>query len=507
MKNIENVEVVSWCIWCRNCENICPKIFKVDKTSKVISNNYSWNETEILMAEKMCPVSVIKVAKKWNFTLKFNESKVLNKKYLNEKVLEIILEKNKDFSFKPWQYISIMFEDYIWKFSRQYSVAEVFSDSFSLTVNVSEKGRGASKLKKLKIWKKINFLWPIWNFYLQDNKKEKYFIATGTWLAPFIAMWQNCPHDVKKNFIIWNRKKSDFYYDEKLKNIPNSEIIYFTSKEKTENYNFWRVTDALKNIPKENSEIYICWNPLMVEDVLKYLYENNYDKNSIFSEDFKVSGKYEPLLKNIFINWNIPFLKEFSRWIIFLAFILSWIYLYKINFSELYREFLFFWKFQNFIFDISWFSVVFVMMIRPLSDIFSKSNFLRKLKNLRKPFGILSSILIIVNFAWKWIFDPSLAINYFTTLNRWNNVTALISRISEISAVLLFLTSNTFSQKFLWKWWKIIQYLSYPYFITWAISWAKYSEDLVSYLKYYWLFWLCLFLFVFAFILNKKRNI
>gem|GEM_PF-5683783 len=36
-------------------------------------------------------------------------------------------------------------------------------------------------------------------------------------------------------------------------------------------------------------------------------------------------------------------------------------------------------------FSISWWSVVFVMLIRPISDIFSKNNFLRKLKNFRKP--------------------------------------------------------------------------------------------------------------------------
>ena len=61
---IKSVEVLPWCIWCRNCENVCPKIFKVEWTSKVISHDYVGNETEILMAEAMCPV---KVLKKQNF--------------------------------------------------------------------------------------------------------------------------------------------------------------------------------------------------------------------------------------------------------------------------------------------------------------------------------------------------------------------------------------------------------------------------------------------------------
>lgn len=51
---IKYVEVLPWCIWCRNCENVCPKIFKVEWTSKVISHDYVGNETEIMMAEAMC---------------------------------------------------------------------------------------------------------------------------------------------------------------------------------------------------------------------------------------------------------------------------------------------------------------------------------------------------------------------------------------------------------------------------------------------------------------------
>jgi len=151
-------------------------------------------------------------------------------------------------------------------------------------------------------------------------------------------------------------------------------------------------------------------------------------------------------------------------------------------------------------FSISWWSVIFVMLIRPISDIFSKNNFLRKLKNFRKPLWILSSILIIVNFTWSWIFDPSLIVDYFTTIWRWNNLTALLARTSEITAVLLFLTSNLFSQKLLGKNWKRLQYLSYPYFITWAIAWVSYTDTTWAYFQYYWLVWVWVILWIIAFI-------
>lgn len=498
---IKSVEVLPWCIWCRNCENVCPKIFKVEWTSKVISHDYVGNETEILMAEAMCPVKVIKVEKEWNFTLTFKEAKLLDKKYLTSDIIELVLEKPKNFTFKPWQYVSLMFEDWKWKFSRQYSIAFDDEKTFTLTIRIGEKWRWAAQIKKLKIWKNIKFLWALWHFYLQNNKKEKYFISTGTWLAPFIAMGKHCDENVKKHFIIWWRKREDFYYAEHLAEIKNADIHYFASQQEAdEKCKKWRVTDFLPNISKENSEVYLCWNPEMIKSVIEWLKKLWYDEKNIFSEWFTASGKNVWVLKEIFVNWNIPFVKEISWWIIIFAFVLASLFAYKIGNETNYDDFLFFWNFNSFMFSISWWSVVFVMLIRPISDIFSKNNFLRKLKNFRKPLWILSSILIIVNFAWSWIFDPSLIVDYFTTIWRWNNLTALLARTSEITAVLLFLTSNLFSQKLLGKNWKRLQYLSYPYFITWAIAWVSYTDTTWAYFQYYWLVWVWVILWIIAFI-------
>ncbi len=63
---IKNVKVVPWCISCRTCENLCPSVFKVNPKSKVITNDFEWKESEILQAELMCPVNVIKVEKEWD---------------------------------------------------------------------------------------------------------------------------------------------------------------------------------------------------------------------------------------------------------------------------------------------------------------------------------------------------------------------------------------------------------------------------------------------------------
>ena len=123
---------------------------------------------------------------------------------------------------------------------------------------------------------------------------------------------------------------------------------------------------------------------------------------------------------------------------------------------------------MGFMYDLSWWSVVFVMAIRPLADLFPKIGILSKLVTLRKAFWILSASIIVSNFVWSSVFNINKFLTYFT-LAWWALYMPLITKLSEISALILLLTSNKLSQRTLWTYWKKIQRLSYIYFITWWI--------------------------------------
>jgi hypothetical protein len=62
---------------------------------------------------------------------------------------------------------------------------------------------------------------------------------------------------------------------------------------------------------------------------------------------------------------------------------------------------------------ISWYAVVFVMIIRPLADIFPKQKYLRQLCLLRRAFGILSATIIVTLLLDKWIANPTSFIVFF----------------------------------------------------------------------------------------------
>lgn len=450
---IKEVKVIDGCISCRACETVCPKIFKVYPKSKVISNNFDWNESEIIQAELMCPVNVIKVKKQWSITMSFKNAKLTSKKLLTNDTLELIFSTS-NFSFKPWQYISLQMKDWKWTFSRSYSIVTWEKNNFKLTVKLLKKWRWAKFLKKLKIWKTIKYLWALWHFYLRNNTKPKVLIATGTGLAPMIAMLEKIPKNIQKIVIFWVRFEWDIFYKEILENFENTKVIIKVSKP-SENFQWqkWRVTDNINEI-KSESDIYICGNPNMVKSVKNSLIENGHPKNQIFHEVFTIQKEFPTLAKDIFFNGNIPWIDIFSWFIIVLS--LVWVPLLWSNIPTQI-----FW-------DISWWSVVFVMVIRPISDLFPRLWIFTKLIYLRKAFWILSSSIIITALVYKFFWNPNTFYNYFDINNFWLWI-PLLSRISEITWLILLLTSNTFSQKNLWIWWKRIQRLSYLYFISWWI--------------------------------------
>ncbi len=325
---IKDVKVIPWCISCRTCENVCPSVFEVNPKSKVITNNFEWKESEILQAELMCPVNVIKVKKEWWVSISFKSAKLIEKKYLTADIIELKFE-TKNFNFKPWQYISLQAKDSIGNFSRSYSIAKWNKDWFTLNVKLEKKWRWSTYLKKLKEWKQIKFLWALWSFYLQNTNNNKVFIATWTWLAPMIAMLEATPDNIKKTVIFWSRYEKDIYYKELIESFPNTELIIKISRPDNDYIkNKWRVTDELWEIKKDH-EVYICWNPSMVDSVKNKLIQKWHKKSLINNESFNSSRIYPWFLKDITLNWNIPHLNKLSWFVILFSIFLipiSWIY-------------------------------------------------------------------------------------------------------------------------------------------------------------------------------------
>lgn len=106
-----------------------------------------------------------------------------------------------------------------------------------------------------------------------------------------------------------------------------------------------------------------------------------------------------------------------------------------------------------------------VMIVRPLADLLPRVRWIRPLVILRKGFGVFSASIVVAFMIAKLIVDPVAFFGAYTTIKYWSFTNlALFAHLSDISAVLLLITSNKLSKRLLGKNWKRIQRSSYVYF-------------------------------------------
>ena len=233
-----------------------------------------WTKFEDIPENWKCPVCQVTkkdfIALDEHYNPKHTENHELDfelkaKKFLTKDVVELSFYSEKNLEILPWQFCNFVFEE---KITRSYSVVKYIDNHIYFLIKLKPNWKWSEIIKKLKIWEKIKTLWPFWDFVVQNTSNKKIFIATWTWLAPIYNMIEKS-WNIEKELYFWVQKKSDLFYLEELEKIPNLKINIFLSQEKVYAYNYWRIN--YKNLNLENNpEIYICWNPKLVEDL-----ENN----------------------------------------------------------------------------------------------------------------------------------------------------------------------------------------------------------------------------------------
>ncbi len=155
-----------------------------------------------------------------------------------------------------------------------------------------------------------------------------------------------------------------------------------------------------------------------------------------------------------------------------------------------------------YLYDISHIAVLFVMIIRPLADIFFNNNKIRPLVILRKGVGVFSASIIMSFIFAKIIVSPSEYFSSLITIQYWSPYKlSTLAHIADISAIILIITSNNFSKRIMGYWWKIVQKLSYPYFYASAIYVFMISQKYSMLISIF----VVTLLTMIAFLKNRKR--
>jgi len=244
-----------------------------------------WTKFEDIPDSRVCPIcGVTKLSfepyyESTNAIFSWYMSKVVWYSMLTKDVLELSLKIDSPLTILPGQYILLCLKDFDWEFTRAYSVVERIWDTIKLWIKIKDIGRWWRNLKTLKIWDTLKIKGVYWNFVLKTTNNPKVFIATWTGISPLFNMIVN--NKFSKNNILfwWLAMKEDLFYLEKIKAFENLKFELFLSKEKLDQYHYWRVDTGLYDFSLD-TEFYLCWNASMVTEQVKFLrgkwYKNIY---------------------------------------------------------------------------------------------------------------------------------------------------------------------------------------------------------------------------------------
>ena len=181
--------------------------------------------------------------------------------------------------------------------------------------------------------------------------------------------------------------------------------------------------------------------------------------------------------------------KVVKRILIFLPFISLWVIFDPSMYSE-------FGKY-------SWKILVLLLFLRPLRDIF-KYDILKKATTLRKELWIISWVFAIAH-AVGYFLDKKLPVSFLFDSIMWDPRGYLgVGMFTLVIAIILTVTSNVFSIKKMWKYWKPIQRLSYLmlFLVSFHIAMVKPDQLLTVVI----IDVVYVLIYIYAYSKNKKNN-
>ena len=224
-------------------------------------------------------------------------AEIIDKKYLNHAVLEVKFKSLVEINPKAGQFNSFR----IGQAFRSYSIASIEPfNIFKCIISVGHIGIGSDYFKSCSIGDIVEFIGPSGKFFLSEVfKKNILFLATGTGLAPFIPMFNRITKvkefNSKVTLYFGVKSEKDLFYIEILEDLK-SKNNWFTyniclSQENNNKYLNGRISDKYRIEDVNNTQVYLCGNPYMVEENIEKLKRIGLLEEDIFHEKFTTAVK------------------------------------------------------------------------------------------------------------------------------------------------------------------------------------------------------------------------
>lgn len=229
-------------------------------------------------------------------------SEVKDTKWISSKALEVTLKPTNpaELEFVPGQYINVEVSE--GKF-RSYSISSdpAVRSELKIIAGVLHEGAGSNYLKGLNKADVVKFIGPSGKFIFQKSPAADniIFVATGTGVSPFITMLyslQRSQSTANIHLYFGIRHEKEMLYKDLLDNFKknlNFDYTICTSQpqKRLDAYEKGRVTEYFKLNDLDNTHVYLCGHPEMVEDMIIKLDDLGISKENVFYEKYTHSKK------------------------------------------------------------------------------------------------------------------------------------------------------------------------------------------------------------------------
>ena len=212
---------------------------------------------------------------------------LVSKRRLTPSVWDVTLHVDGQIEhWAPGQFARLHVGDNAW---RDYSIAGLDDHRLRLLISTRTGGRGSQFIENADEGATTVVELPLGGFGLADSDRRRLFIATGTGIAPMLAMFAQAPELEHDTLVFGCRNR-----EEDLTTVIDSpmpgRVLRCLSREEAPRAVHGRVTDALpglagsSGLDPRSTEVYLCGSAAMVADTRGLLERAGYD--SIHTEPY-----------------------------------------------------------------------------------------------------------------------------------------------------------------------------------------------------------------------------
>lgn len=219
----------------------------------------------------------------------FHQIRLLSKKQLTGLVWEFRFEKPAGFKHLAGQFVQFQIPSEGAFVLRSYSISSApVSDGLEFCIKLVPGGKCSEYLSGLNLGEKLSISVSRGLFVCTDNKTPRYFVATGTGIAPLIAMIDDGGVG-EMDLLFGVRKEEDLFWAERFESARTNNKKFNFRITLSQGSDAWiglrgRVTEQLKI--DLTGQYYLCGKMEMVKDVRNLLLKSGVNTKSIHFEIF-----------------------------------------------------------------------------------------------------------------------------------------------------------------------------------------------------------------------------